>query len=154
MSILKSVPTAAVVFLFVVLVSPRQAPILVTMLISFPILFEAISSGIKNVPEGPIQAAKIDGANLIKTNLKIKIPLALPYIGVGILSSFSLSFKVEIMAEVITGSTKDGLGCLIRACSDNDPTNMVPIFGYSLIAVILVLLISLLADFAKNKIRD
>ena len=63
MSILKSVPTAAVVFLFVVLVSPRQAPILVTMLISFPILFEAISSGIKNVPEGPIQAAKIDGAN-------------------------------------------------------------------------------------------
>ena len=153
MVIIKSVPTATVVFLFIILASPKDAPILVTMLISFPILFEAVTSGIANVDKETIEASKVDGADYIKRNIFIKIPLSLPYIGVGVLASFSLSFKVEIMAEVITGSTGYGLGTVIRATQGADPTDMVTIFGYSLIAVILVLLISISVDLIKDRLK-
>ena len=153
MVVLKSIPTATVVFLFVVMVTPRDAPILVTMLISFPILFEAVTSGIANVDKDTIEASKVDGANYVKRNMFIKIPLALPYIGVGILASFSLSFKVEIMAEVITGYSSYGLGSVIKARQNADPTDMVTIFGYSLIAVILVLIISLAVDVLKETLK-
>lgn len=152
--VVKSVPTAAVVFLFVVLVTPKDAPILVTGLISFPILYEAIATGIANVDNNVIQASKVDGANLIKRNLKILIPLSLPYIGVGVLASFSLSFKIEIMAEVITGSTNAGLGSVIKATQVADPTDMVTIFAYSLIAIIVVLITSLVSDILKNKLKN
>ena len=153
MIVLKSIPTATVVFLFIVLVSPRYAPLLVTMLISFPILFEAVTTGIANVDKETIDASKVDGANNLKRNIFIKIPLSLPYIGVGVLSSFSLSFKVEIMAEVITGSTGYGLGTKIKAVQNADATDMTTIFGYSLIAVILVLIISITADVIKDRLK-
>ena len=153
MVVLKSIPTATVVFLFVIMVSPKDAPILVTMLISFPILFEAVTNGIANVDKDTIEASKVDGADYFKRNAFIKVPLALPYISVGILSSFSLSFKVEIMAEVITGSSSPGLGSIIKAKQNADPTDMVTIFGYSLIAVILVLIISLAVDVLKETLK-
>ena len=157
MIVLKSVPTATVVFLFMVLVGGTNAPILVTMLISFPILFEAVTAGIMNVDKETVEASKVDGANYLKRNMFIKIPLALPYIGVGVLASFSLSFKIEIMAEVITGSTSYGLGAVIRsaanAATNADGTQMDSVFGYSLIAVIIVLLISITADIIKDKIK-
>ena len=153
MIVLKSVPTATVVFLFVILATPRDAPILVTMLISFPILFEAVTTGIANVDKETVEASKVDGADAVKRNIFIKIPLSLPYIGVGVLASFSLSFKVEIMAEVITGYPINGLGSQIRAVQGADPTDMVTIFGYSLIAVILVLIISITADVIKDKLK-
>lgn len=154
MTIIKSVPTAAVVFLFVVLVSPKDAPILVTILISFPILYEAVANGLANVDPNVIQAANVDGANIVKRNLFVMIPLSFPYIGVGILASFSLSFKVEIMAEVITGYTANGLGSIIKASQIADPTDMTTIFGYSLIAVLLVLVISLVSDILKQKLKN
>ena len=153
MTVLKSIPTATVVFLFVIIVSARYAPILVTMLISFPILFEAVTTGIANVDKDTIEASKVDGADHVKRNIFIKIPLALPYIGVGLLASFSLSFKVEIMAEVITGYSQNGLGSIIKATQNADPTDMVTIFGYSLIAIIVVLIISISADVIKDKIK-
>ena len=153
MTVLKSIPTATVVFLFVIIVSARYAPILVTMLISFPILFEAVTTGIANVDKDTIEASKVDGADYVKRNIFIKIPLALPYIGVGLLASFSLSFKVEIMAEVITGYSQNGLGSIIKATQNADPTDMVTIFGYSLIAIIVVLIISISADVIKDKIK-
>ena len=64
------------------------------------------------------------------------------YILLGISSSFALSFKIEIMAEILTGNTSLGLGSAILSAQRNDPTNMIPIFSYSLLTVIFVLLIS------------
>ena len=56
------------------------------------------------------------------------------------------------MAEILTGDTRSGLGCAILAAQRNDPTNMIPIFAYSLIAIICVLTIDLLTNFIKKKL--
>ena len=69
MVVIKSIPTATVVFLFVIMVSPKDAPILVTTLISFPILFEAVTSGIANVDKETLEASKVDGAGYLKRNI-------------------------------------------------------------------------------------
>lgn len=150
MVVIKSIPTVALIFLFVVLVAPKDAPILVVMLICFPILYEAIAGGIANIDKDIINASRVDGATYLKSSLSIKLPLALPYIIVGMVSSFALSFKIVIMAEVITGSTKNGLGSAIRDVQTNDPTNMSTIFAYALIAVIFMLLITLVEEIIKS----
>ncbi len=147
---LKSIPTAALVFLFLVITNAKYAPIYIVILISFPILYEAITAGIANISEELLEAAKVDGSKFLRTTFKIRLPLALPYIFVGIASSFALSFKIEIMAEIITGYTKDGLGSAILFAQRNDPSNMVPIFAYSLIAIIFILLITVLEDVVKR----
>lgn len=152
MTFMKAVPTVALVFLFIVISGAENAPIFVVVLIALPILYESMVSGLKSPDKRIIEAAKVDGASNMATLFKVRVPIALPYIIVGVVSSFSLSFKVEIMSEVVTGFTKYGLGSLIKATQVNDPTNMTTIFGYSLIAVFTMLIITLVIDILKKNL--
>ena len=153
MVVIKSVPTVALVFLFLVLITPKDAPIFVVFVICFPILYEGVVGGIRNVNKDLIEASKVDGANYVKSTWYIKLPLAIPYIIVSIVSSFALSFKIEIMAEVITGYTRNGLGSVIHYTQVEDPTNMAGIFAYSLLAIIIMLLVSLLEEIVKHILK-
>ena len=153
MTVIKSIPTVALVFIFIVLVAPKDAPILVVSVICFPILYEGVVGGINNVDKQLIQASQVDGASYFKRIAYIKLPLALPYIVVGMVSSFALSFKIEIMAEVITGYTRNGLGSVIHFIQVDDPTNMSAIFAYSLLAIILMLLVTLLEEIVKQALK-
>lgn len=150
---LRAVPTASLIYFFIVLVGFKKAPVMMVILICFPILYEGIAGGIRNIPVSILNACRLDGAGFIKRNLWIRLPLALPYIIVAMTSSFSLCFKIEIMAEVITGSTNAGLGSVIAASRSADPTNMVPIFAYSLIAVVIMLMIDFIGNTIRNKIN-
>ncbi len=152
MTALKSIPTAAVVFLFVVLVKAEYAPCFLVMIISLPILYESLTNGMRNIDPEIMDAVKVDGGKGVKKLFRIQLPLALPYLVIGIISSFSLSFKIEIMSEIVTGYTRNGLGSLIKAAQINDPTNMAVIFGYSLIAIILMILISIPTEIIRNKV--
>ena len=153
MVVIKSIPTVALVFLFLVMINAKNAPIFVVFVICFPILYEGVVGGIKSVNADIIDAAKVDGANYVKGTIFVKLPLAIPYIIVGIVSSFSLSFKIEIMAEVITGYTRNGLGSVIHFTQVDDPSNMAGVFAYSLLAVIIMLLVSLLEEIVKHLLK-
>ena len=153
MVVIKSIPTVALVFLFIVLIAPKNAPIFVVFVICFPILYEGIAGGIKNVDQDMIDAASVDGANYLKRTLFIKLPLAVPTIIISIVSSFALSFKIEIMAEVITGYTKNGLGSVIHYTQVNDPSDLTGIFAYSLFAIIIMLLVTLLEEVIKQLLK-
>ena len=153
MTVIKSIPTVALVFLFIVLIAPRNAPILVVFVICFPILYEAVAGGIRKVDPQINYAARVDGAHYLKRVLFIKLPLSFSYIVVGVVSSFSLSFKLEIMAEVLTGYTRNGLGSVIHYTQQADPTNLTGVFAYSLFAIIFMLLITLLETVVKQAIN-
>ena len=153
MVVIKSIPTVALVFLFVVMFTPKNAPIFVVIIICFPILYEAVAGGFRKVDQQYVQASQVDGANYLQRVLFIKLPLSVPYIVVGLASSFSLSFKLEIMAEVITGYTRNGLGSVIHYVQQEDPTNLTGVFAYSLFAIIFMLLISLLEQIIRQAFK-
>lgn len=153
MTFFKAIPTAALVFLFIVLIGAQSAPILVVILIAIPILYEAIVGGLKNSDDELLEAAEIDGAKKINRLFRIQLPLSVPFIIVGMISTFSLSFKIEIMAEVITGYTRNGLGSLIKGAQISDPTDLTPVFAYSFIAVMLMLLVTLGAYLITQKLK-
>ena len=150
---LRAVPTASLVYLFIVLAGFRKAPVYLVFLISFPIIYEGVKTGVGNVSSSIINATRLDGASFLNENLRVRLPLAFPYIAAALASAFSLCFKIEIMAEVITGSSLPGLGSAILGARSSDPTNMVPVFGYSLIAVGLMLMIDYLASLIRTKIN-
>ena len=153
MTVIKSIPTVVLLFLFIVLIAPKNAPIFLVFVVCFPILYEGMAGGIRSIEKDLLEASVVDGANLLKSTIFIKLPLAFPYIVVSMLSSFALSFKIEIMAEVITGTTKNGLGSVISFLKSDDPTNMPIIFAYSLFAIIIMLLVSLLEEVIKHILK-
>ena len=153
MTVIKSIPTVAIVYLVIVIISPKNAPLAVVFIICFPILYEGVVGGIKNIDKDVIEASRVDGATYFKSIIFVKIPLAVPYIMVSIVSSFALSFKIEIMAEVIAGLTQNGLGSVIYYEQLNKYDDMTGIFAYSFLAVTIVLLVTLLEEVVKNIIK-
>ena len=150
MTVIKSIPTVALVFLFITLITPRNTPIFVVIVICLPILYEGVVGGVKNVPSQINEASRVDGAHYFKRTLFIKLPLAIPYVLVAIASSFSLSFKIEIMAEVVAGLTKNGLGSAITAARSEDPTTLTGVFACSLFAILFMLIVTLLEEVIKK----
>ena len=148
MIVFKSIPTVALVFVLIVMSNARDAPIYVVLVICFPILYEGIVGGIKSIDPFVISASKVDGTRYLKSILKIKVPLALPYIIVAVVSSFALSFKIEIMAEVVTGATKNGLGSSIQNAYSMG--EMSKVFAYSFLVIIFMLLVTLIEEVTKQ----
>lgn len=153
MLILKSIPTAALIFLFIVMAGFNNSPIFVVILVSFPILYEAFYSGIKNIPNDINDVISLDGGSSIKNIINVRIPFAKNYIILGITSSFALAFKVEIMAEVLSGATIKGIGCSIKIIQATT-SDMSGIFAWSMIAVILLLIITYLSNLIKKHFNN
>ena len=149
MNVLKSIPTVAFVYLFIIIFKPKYAPVYVVILVSLPILYESAVSGIKHTNQDIVDASKIDGANRTQEILRIRLPLATSYILVGISSSLAMSFKVEIMAEVLSGMTKGGIGAAIGALQGSE-ANLANVFGYTLIIIVVVLLFTTLSEYFKK----
>lgn len=145
MIILKTIPTASLVFLFLVLSGAKNTPVYIVTLISFPILYEATSSGFINTDKDIIDTLKIENGKQIDKIIRIRLPLALPYLHTGIASCLGLSFKIEIMAEILAGSTTKGLGSAISFIQKSDPSNMTGIFAYSLVAIAIAVIFDLIS---------
>lgn len=148
---LKTIPTACLLFLFIVMIGFANAPIFVVILVAFPILYEAVVGGITNIPKNINDAISLDGGNNLLNVIKIKIPLAFNYILVGIASSFALAFKVEIMSEVLSGATIYGIGTSLKYVQAND-VNMAGILAWGTIAILILLVIELLSNLIKKKL--
>ena len=141
---------AAFVFLFFVLFGGKEAPIFVVSLLALPILYESIVAGFNNIPVEIEDSLKVDSGKNIRGLFKVKIPIAMPFFMVGLASSFALSLKTEIMAEIITGSTNMGLGTAIHAYRIIDAGDLTPIFAIALIAIIIILIVDLIGFFVKK----
>ena len=148
---LRSVPTAALVFLILRLVGFKNASIYIVMIIVFPMVYEATVSGYQNIDPSISMALKVDSNNSIYNNFKVKLPLSMPYIAVGLVSSFALSFKIEIMAEVLTSSSNSyGLGSAISIAFANQSDGLISTFAYSFIAIVIMMLVSLIIYIIKK----
>lgn len=146
---LRTLPTAAVILILIVLVRPQVSPIIIVFLIIFPLSYEAMVSGFHNVNKEIKEAAKIDGASRVQIMFRVSLPLSTPYIFLGVVSSLGLGMKISIMSEIITGSSSiNGLGLLIHiAYREADMTSIVAL---SIYAIILIGLIDLMMFFAKK----
>lgn len=153
MIVLKSAPTAAFVFLFLILSGSRYAPIYIVTLLAFPILYEAVVGGLNSISDEINDALKVDSGRFFKSLFVIKIPLSMRFIAVGLASSFALSFKTSIMAEIIAGDTNYGLGSMITAYRHSEPANLTPIFAITFIAIVIILIVDLVSLLIKSKIQ-
>ena len=139
---IKAIPTAAIIFLFVALAGYENAPVLIVALVTFPILYESTLAGLSNIPNEYKDELKLSSSNFLHSLIEVKLFFASSYILVGLLTSFALAFKIEIMSEIIAGNTTYGIGVAIKTATQLDAGNMVPVFAYSLFVILLILLIN------------
>ena len=119
----------------------------------FPILYEAVVSGVKNIDKTLLDALKLDSGERTGNALtKVVIPMAWPYILLGIVQSLGLGMKVSIMSEVLCGDDRiPGLGRMINQAYQE--TNVPVIFAITVISIVLIAILDLLLSFLKKKFK-
>lgn len=151
---LRSIPTAAIVFLLLHLAGFDNAAPYVVGVIVFPMVYEATVSGYQHIDKQVLMAMKLDNNTRLQKNFKVKLPLSMPYIAVGLTTSFALSFKIEIMAETLTSTSQSyGLGRAIAVEFANQTDGLISTFAYAFIAVLIMLIVSLLIFILKRTLH-
>ena len=100
-SVMRSLPTMAVILIILVWTTPVQAPVAVAFLALFPLLYSGIFSALKQV----------DG-KLVEMS-KIYLPSAAPYVLREAAAALSFSLKLTVSAEVLA-NTYQSIGGMMQ----------------------------------------
>lgn len=148
--VLRTLPVAAVIFVLIVLLKPTYALFIITGLTMFPIMFEAIANGIRNVDPGIKDSMRIDASLISFKNLfVILLPSAKEDIILGVIQSLGLGMKVSLMAEVLVGTDAiKGLGRMLY--HGYIELDMRTVLASALYAIILIGLIDIALKYLKK----
>lgn len=151
--VLRTLPTAAFIYILIVLLKPRYSLFIITSLVIFPIMYEAVASGIRNIDKGIMDSIRLE-ARIIHPRCLVNIifPCARENIILGVIQSLGLGMKISIMSEVLVGTdTVKGLGRMIyHAYIDLD---MPTVFAVSIYAIIIIGLLDIILHFLKKRLR-
>lgn len=112
-TILRTIPTIALVLLLIVYV-PNFSYYVVSLVV-FPIIYEAVLEGSRNVYSKYENDFLLIGKHHINNITRVVFPLSTGYIFLGLIQGVGLGLKVEIMAEILAQNSRfRGLGPLIQ----------------------------------------
>ena len=145
MSILRALPTLAVILLLLFWTDNQVAPIIVTMLVVLPTSYTHLKSAMDGVDKTVLEAGKVDGANFTQLLFKVEFPQIAPAFFSEIGSGISLNFKLMVAAEVISATIKSLGNLLNNANYNGDIAGMLAM-------VCLAVIFGILVEFIFNKI--
>lgn len=112
-SVLRTVPTMAVVLMLLLWTTPAAAPVVVSALVLFPAAYAAALASLDEVGETYGELTRAFRVNRGRTIVKMYLPLAAPSLLKQAGSVFSLGLKVVISGEVLA-STYRSMGGMMQ----------------------------------------
>ena len=113
MVFLRTLPTLAVVLLLLIWTNPRVAPVIVTILVLFPMIHARLFTAIDGIDGGIRQMIKVYDVPKNQAVFKIYLPLISPQVIPQVGADISLGLKIMISAEVLA-STFKSLGGMMQ----------------------------------------
>ena len=147
-SIIRSLPTLAIVLLLLIWTNNQVAPILVTSLVVMPTTYTHIKSAIDSIDRNSVEAGMVDGANKGKTFFKIELPQIAPAIYSAIGGGLSLNLKLMVAAEVMSATIKS-LGTMLNIANYN--AEIAKMLALVLVVLILGLILEGIFSYISKK---
>lgn len=137
-SILRAIPTVAVVLLLLFWTSNNIAPIIVTMLVILPTLFTNAKNSISSIDTKTINALKLFNVSKNKILYKVIVPQIMPDMLYSAGNGLSLNIKLMVAAEVLA-STGKSLGNMINIANYNlEIANMMALVLISVLSCVII----------------
>ena len=154
-ALFRSAPTVAVmVILILLIVRPAVVPVIVGLLVVFPMLYASVTTSIDQVDKGLVEMCTLYNVSK-KEQLKfVYLPTVAPYLLGELPATLSFTVKLIISAEILSYSYQS-IGGLIQ--SANVYAEMADLFALTLLSVAFATLLDvslrLLAKFVKGGAR-
>ena len=137
-SIVRTIPTMSIILLALIWLTTKQAPMLVAILVIFPLQFEGILSAILNVDSRLIEMARVYNVPIKKQITYLYLPEIAPSVFSIMKSTISLNVKLIIAAEVMA-QTARSMGVNMQRASVYLDTHIL--LAWTIMAVILGLIL-------------
>ncbi len=135
-SIIRALPTIAIVLLLLFWTNSNVAPIVVTSLVVFPTTYTGVRNVLDSVDEEAILACKVFGVSKREIFYKVRLPQITPPALKLIGSGLSLNIKLMVAAEVLSATPKS-LGNMLNFAYYNS----LDLGVVSMLALVLVVVI-------------
>ena len=112
-SVLRTVPTMAIILILLMWTNPRVAPVVVSLLVLFPSFYAATLAALDEVEAGYGELARAFGVGAGRKLKEMYLPLVAPPILKQAGAIFSLGLKITISGEVLA-NTYRSLGGLMQ----------------------------------------
>lgn len=113
-SVLRTLPTLAAALLLIIWTNAQVAPVIVTVLVLFPLIYARFNAAFKGIDGGLFEMAKVFRLSAKKKIFSIYLPLVAPEIIHETGADLSLGLKVTVSAEVLA-ATYVSLGGLMQS---------------------------------------
>ncbi|WP_300366944.1 ABC transporter permease [Brachyspira sp.] len=130
---IKTIPTIPLILVAIIWFNNNTVPIFVSMLVIFPIMYDAITNGIVNIDKKLIEMSLSYNVSLKTQILNLYIPYIKPYILTSASQSMGITWKSILAAEILALPT---LGIGSKLYESHLYLDSVSLFAYCLIAVI------------------
>lgn len=142
-SVMRSTPTMSVILLCLLWMhdNTQSAPVFVTVLIIFPLLYASFYSAITGVDRKLAEMAKVYKVPFLTRLTKLYIPSVMPTVFSSVRSTLSLTVKLTIAAEVLA-QTKNSMGVNMQLANLYLDTPIL--IAWTLIAIILGAILELI----------
>ncbi|MDE7453754.1 MAG: ABC transporter permease subunit [Clostridia bacterium] len=117
MVILRTLPTLAVILILLVWTTPKIAPVIVTVLVLFPMIYSQITAAAEGIDGGLKEMADIYQISKKDRLFKIYLPSASPNVLSQTGADLSLGLKIMVSAEVLCATYKS-LGGLMQTAKN------------------------------------
>lgn len=149
-SILRALPTIAVVLMLLLWTTSKVAAVIVTMIVILPTIYATLRSCFDNIDTNIIQMCDLYKVPKSKQFKRYIIPVLTPNIIEAIGGGISLNIKLMVAAEVIAG-TAHSVGQLMNQSKIYFETS--ELFALVLIMVIISVVIELVCSYIANAYR-
>lgn len=112
-SVLRTVPTMAVVLILLLWTSPAAAPVIIAALVLFPVFYASVLSSLDGVRERFGEVASAFHAPKVRQIFQMYLPLAAPPVLAQLGAAFSLGLKITVSGEVLSATAKS-LGSMMQ----------------------------------------
>lgn len=148
-SFMRTIPVASFVVILLILIGSKFAPVVITLFVLIPIIYESIYTTFIQVDKDIVEETKLISNIDFKVIMLVFVPMCMKTLLSCLLSSFGLGLKVLIMSEVITQGSNT-IGGII-ANEKSSFFNMTRVFSWTIILIIIILFIEIIIKTIDKK---
>ena len=137
-AVIRTLPTMAVLVLILIYTDKFTAPVIVSVLVLFPMIYAQFNTALSSVDEGVINATKVFNLTKRQKTFNVFLPMVAPPVFSHVGSNLSFAIKLVISAEVMAYSFTSIGGMMQMANVYFDISRLAAL---TLVAVILGLVI-------------
>ena len=149
-ALFRSAPTVAVMVILILFQEPKHTPIIVGLLVVFPMLYASVTSAIDQVDKGLVDMCSLYKVPKVEQLKFVYLPTVTPYLLGELPATLSFTVKLIISAEILSYSYQS-IGGLIQ--SANVYADMASLFALTLLSVAVATLLDVALRIVAKAVK-